>query len=228
MDPVGDSFLMKASVGPGSREPQEPRSLQAPPHLGCGWLSPGHRQPIQSQRGIHACGWVTLWGAFMGVGIRHQGKYMKGRHQCSPWSPWASRKGFLGDTALPRDLVQSLGSEACTQSFKALCSLCPPVHLYYGVVCSSLRCLDLPVSRPFLLLSGPHCLQPPPFRLPVGARQPPESFNSQRDSEVEKTWRMIQLHISVFSRKPGQALGGRWKLHHFPGKLYLPFHGQDH
>lgn len=96
----------------------------------------------------------------MGVGIRHQGKYMKGRHQCSPWSPWASRKGFLGDTALPRGLVQSLGSEACTQSFKALCSLCPPVHLYYGVVCSSLRCLDLPVSRPFLLLSGPHCLQP--------------------------------------------------------------------
>ena len=154
LDPVGDSFLMKASVGPGSREPQEPRSLQAPPHLGCGWLSPGHRQPIQSQRGIHACGWVTLWGAFMGVGIRHQGKYMKGRHQCSPWSPWASRKGFLGDTALPRGLVQSLGSEACTQSFKALCSLCPPVHLYYGVVCSSLRCLDLPVSRPFLLLSS--------------------------------------------------------------------------
>lgn len=28
---MGDSFLMKASVGPGSREPQEPGSLQGPP-----------------------------------------------------------------------------------------------------------------------------------------------------------------------------------------------------
>ena len=40
LDPVGDSFLMKASVGPGSREPQEPRSLQAPPTWAVGGCHP--------------------------------------------------------------------------------------------------------------------------------------------------------------------------------------------
>lgn len=217
---------MWARVAGSPRTPDPSRA----PHLGCGWLSPGHCQPIQSQRGVHTCGWVVLQGDFMEVGIRHQGKHMKGRHQCSHRSPWVSRKGFLGKTggtALPRGLVQSLGSEARTQSFRALCSLCPPVCLY-GVLCSSLMCLDLLASGPFLLLSGPHCLQPSRLHThphPAGSQCPSsalffESFNSQRDSEIEKTRRMIQLHTSVFSQKTGQALGGGWKLHHFPGKLY--------
>lgn len=165
----------------------------------------------------------------MGVGSRHQGKHMKGRHQCSRRSPWASRKGSLGKargTALPRGLVQSLGLRPAP-SHSALFALFAHLCVSMGF-CSSLECLDLPASGPFLWLSGPHCLQPSRLHTrphPAGSQCPSsalffESFNSQRDSEVEKTRRMIQLHTSVFSQKPGQALGGGWKLHHFPGKLY--------
>lgn len=67
---------VKASVGPGSREPcrpcigyREPGSPPGPPTLGCVWLSRCHRPPLQLGRGVHVCGWVALEGDFRGVGI---------------------------------------------------------------------------------------------------------------------------------------------------------------
>ena len=162
---------MWARVAGSPRTPDPSRA----PHLGCGWLSPGHCQPIQSQRGVHTCGWVVLQGDFMGVGIRHQRKHMKGRHQCSRRSPWASRKGFLGKaggTALPRGLVQSLGSEARTQSFRALCSLahlCVSMGFSVPASCAWIACLwAFPLAfRSPLPPTLPLPYPPPPCRLSV-------------------------------------------------------------
>ena len=85
LDPVGDSFLIKASVGLGGLG-----ALEGPhwapgawahqwaegfppclPLLGC---SQRHRcpPPPMPERGVHMCGWVALQGGFMGVGIKYK------------------------------------------------------------------------------------------------------------------------------------------------------------
>ena len=148
-----------------------------------------------------------------------RGTYMKGCHQRSRWSPWASRKGFLG--ACQGALGRAWGLRAAlshSRPFAHFAHLCISMGFSVPASCAW-TCLPLGLSScsPVPTASNPPS---PPLPAPSVLRQPPESFNSQRDSEVEKTWRMIQLHISVFSQKPGQALGGGWKLHHFPGKLY--------
>lgn len=144
---------------------------------------------------------------------------MKGRHQRSRWSPWASRKGFLG--ACQGALCRAWGLRAALSHSRPFAHFAHPcISMGFSVPAScAWTCLPLGLSScsPVPTASNPPA---PPLPAPSVLHQPPESFNSQRDSEVEKTWRMIQLHISVFSQKPGQALGGGWKLHHFPGKLY--------
>lgn len=171
----------------------------------------------------------------MGVGIKYREEHRKQHHQLSHLA--MTCHDLPAEKGLPDERWQKAKGPRCQGAlwrawalrpdlpFKALCPFCPSVHLL-GVLYSSLTCLGFPASGPLLMLSTPtsatlECPLSAPFLNPSH----PRGFKAQRDSKVEKTWKMIQPYTSVFPEATcGRSVGA------FTISLAsstLPFHRSD-